>query len=437
MIMRKLISALSLLLLSLSLISAASISGGIPIREDLFWSEEELKNIDFSAPLSNSEREYYENTHIYLVTASPSEPVYIYFGHAGIAIETPDMPEVMFDYGSFRFDESFYMNFIFGRLYYTIIESYSSYRYDSFIAEDRTVEKLELMISPEAKKAVIGFLSYNILPENSTYLYHYYNDNCATRLRDIYNAATGGEFRKWAENIDTGKSFRAWSTPYMHPSLFFAFILNYLQGPNVDKPVTLYDACFLPDILLSSIEEFEKASAETMYETQTREATPETYSLTLRSIGIAAVFSVLILLTATKYRLLRIIGDITAGFIWLLMGLLSVVLLFMMVATNHNVTYGNWNVMIISPFVLILAFLHFSSLGRKEKRKSIGRISRLMLIVSSTMLVLKGCLMDMMIQDNLAYYIFAISAYASEYAVSVLSASRLAPSMRQEYVLGQ
>ena len=75
------------------------------------------------------------------MTASPSEPVYIYFGHAGIAIETPDMPEVMFDYGSFRFDESFYMNFIFGRLYYTIIESYSSYRYDSFIAEDRMMDR--------------------------------------------------------------------------------------------------------------------------------------------------------------------------------------------------------------------------------------------------------------------------------------------------------
>ena len=434
--MRSLVSIL-LFLFSIQIASAASFTGGIPIREDLFWSEEELSKVDFTSPLTDEERDYYENTHIYVVTASPSEPVYVFFGHAGIVVATPDTPEVMFDYGTFRFNDGFYTNFIFGRLYYSVIESYASFRYDDFIATDRTIKKIELMLTPEAKKAVIGFLAYNVLPENETYLYHYYKDNCATRLRDIYNAATDGEFREWAESIDTGKSFRAWSTPYMSRSLFFAFILNYLQGPNVDKPVTLYDACFLPDILLSSIEEFEKASAETMYETQTREATPETYSLTLRSIGIAAVFSVLILLTATKYRPLRIIGDITAGFIWLFMGLLSVVLLFMMVATNHNVTYGNWNVMIISPFVLILAFLHFSSLGRKEKRKSIGRISRLMLIVSSTMLIIKGCLMDMMTQDNLAYYIFAISAYVSEYAVSVLSASRLAPSMRQEYVLGQ
>ena len=151
--MRKLISIL-VLLLSIQMLGAASVQGGIPIRDDLFWSEEELSKIDFSAPLDDDEKEYYENTHIYIVTAAPSEPVYIYFGHAGIAIDTPDMPEVMFDYGTFRFDDSFYMNFIFGRLYYTVIESYSSFRYDDFIASDRTVKKIELQLSPEAKKAV-------------------------------------------------------------------------------------------------------------------------------------------------------------------------------------------------------------------------------------------------------------------------------------------
>ena len=435
--MRKLISSLFLLLLMLPFLSAASVSGGIPIRDDLFWSEEELQDVDFSAPLTDKEREYYENTHIYLITAAPSEPVYIYFGHAGIAIETPDSPEVMFDYGSFRFDDSFYINFIFGRLYYTIIESYSSYRYDEFMYADRTVERIELMVSPEAKKAIIGFLSYNMRPENNTYLYHYYEDNCATRPRDIYNAATGGAFREWAGNIETGKSFRAWSTPYMSPSFFFAFVLNYLQGPSVDRPVSLYEACFLPDVLLSAISEYEAKEPETLYQTRTREATPERYSLALRSVILAALFSAAILLTATRSRALRIIGDLVSAALWLFMGILSTVLLFMMVATNHNVTYGNWNVLIISPLVLALATLHIASLGRKERRRSIGRIVRPMLMLSCILLVLKGCLMDMMIQDNLSYYIFAIAAYASEYLVSVLSASRLAPSARQEYVLGQ
>ena len=223
----------------------------------------------------------------------------------------------------------------------------------------------------------------------------------------------------------------------MHKSLFFAFVLNYLQGPRVDRPVSLYDACFLPDVLISAVSRYEGSEPEILHETRTREATPESYSLTGRSIIISAVAAFFILLTGAKHKALRIIGDISSALIWLSMGILSSVLLFMMVATNHNVTYGNWNVMIISPVVLVLSFLHFSSIGRKEKRKSIGRVSRTMLITASVLLVLKGCLLDMMIQDNLAYYIFALSAYASEYYVSVRSVYRSVPLKRPEYVLGR
>ena len=434
--MRKLVSLL-LIVFSVQMISAASFNGGIPIREDLFWSEEELSKVDFTKPLENEEKEYYENTHIYIVTASPAEPVYVYFGHAGIVVDTPDNPEVMFDYGSFRFNDGFYLNFVYGRLYYSVIESYASWRYDDFINADRTIRRIELQLTPEAKKATIGFLSYNVLPENETYLYHYYKDNCATRLRDIYNAATGGEFRKWAESIDTGKSFRTWSTEYMSRSLFFSFILNYLQGPSIDEPISLYQACFLPDVLLKAVEEFEGMSADTLYQTRTREDTPESYSLVLHSLPISAAFSILILLAASRRKTIRVILDLAAGLTWLFMGILSLILLFVMVATNHDVTYGNWNILIISPFVLILSALHFASCGRRERRKSIGRISRLMLILVSSMLIIKGCLMDYMIEDNLTYYIFAIAAYAAEYAVSVLSASHSAPSSRRKYVLGQ
>ena len=116
--MRKLLPLLIAMILALPLY-AASVEGGIPIRGDLFWSEEELAKMDFNAQLTDDEREYYENTHIYLVTASPADPVYVYFGHAGIAVDAPDRDEIMFDYGSFRFSDGFYINFILGRLYYS------------------------------------------------------------------------------------------------------------------------------------------------------------------------------------------------------------------------------------------------------------------------------------------------------------------------------
>ena len=435
--MQKAIAMMLLIVIAIMDAGAASTMGGIPVRDDLFWSEEELSHVDFSAPLTDDERTYYENSHIYLLTAAPSEPVYVYFGHAGIIVSVPDRNEIMFDYGTFRFDKGFYLNFALGRLYYSLIASPAIYRIGSFMDEDRTVRRIELDLTPAEKKAVIGFLAYNSLPENEIYLYDYYRDNCATRPRDIYNAATGGEFRRWAERIETGKSFRAWSTPYMHPSFFFAFILNYLQGPMVDRPVMLYEACFLPDVLMKAVEEFEGMEAETLYETVTREETPGHYSLILRTIPAAAALAFAIMLTASKHKSLRIVGDISAAAFWLFIGILSSVLVFMMAATNHSVTYWNGNAIILSPAVIALAFLHLASLGKKERRQPIHSLSRAFLMIATLMLIAKGCLMGEAPQDNIAYYLTAFAGYGAETAATGLSLSRSIPQQRRRYAQDQ
>lgn len=410
-------------------LAAASQAGGIPVREGLFHSEEELGNTDFSPALTDEEREYYEDCHIYIVTASPTEPVYAYFGHAGIEVEAPGMPAVMFDYGTFTFDESFYMNFALGRLYYRLFETYADYRYADFLYADRTVRRLELQLSPERKKAVIGFLAYNGLPENNTYLYNYYKDNCATRIRDIYNATTDGAFREWAASIDTGRSFREWSTPCMAPSFFFAFILNYLQGPMVDKDIDLYDAAFLPDVLLSAIEGYEGRDSELVHRTETRPDVPESYSVALRSIPLSAAFAAVILLSLSKRRWIRRISDAAAGLAWLFLGLLSSVLLFMMAATNHDVTYWNQNALLISPAVIALAILHCASLGRTERRRAIGRLSFIFLAIAAVLLFLS--LIGVIRQDSIAYFIVSISGYAAECISARYACRPFRPQPRQ------
>ena len=433
--MRRLLFVIIMLLLILPLPSA-SVEGGIPIRADLFWSEEELAKMDFTAPLSDEEREYYENTHIYLVTASPADPVYVYFGHAGIAVDTPDMDEVMFDYGSFRFSDGFFINFILGRLYYSCIETYASYRYDDFVRADRTIKKIELEMTPEAKKTTIAFLNYNVLPENEVYLYHYYNDNCATRPRDIYNATTDGDFREWAEQRNCG-TFRSWSTLYLSKSLFFNYVLNFLQGPSIDKPISLYEATFLPDVLMDAVAEYQGSIAETTYETKTREPLPDSYSLTLHSIPLLLAGAIIILLTASKRKWLRVIGDLLSSFIYLFFAVLSAILVFVMCFTNHNVTYGNWNFLFIPPFIIVLTVLHLASLGKKERRKSIAFFSRIMLIVTLVLLTIKGCLMSIMIQDNIVYYLTALVLYGSEMAATAISSSRSNLSSHRKYAQDQ
>ncbi len=408
---------------------AASIQGGSEVRPGLFYSEEELGKIDFGGQLSESDREYLDDVGISIITAAPAEPVYIYFGHSGLSVSIPGKESVMFDYGTFSFSESFYHDFIFGLLYYSVSEAYESWRIDQFISEDRTTTRLSLDLSPEAKRGVLEFLSKNAQPENRTYLYHYYEDNCATRIRDIYNSAEGGGFREWAESIDTGKSYRDWSTPYMSPSLFFALFLNYLQGPSIDDPINLYQACFLPDVLERTIAEYEGENPELLYQTKTRKPVPENYTLTARAAAVAAVAAALISMTGARRRWIRRTGDAIAAFIFIALAVMSSILVFMMFFTNHDVTYMNANALIISPLVLIPGILHLISIW-KEKRRAIGlSASALMLIALITMLLQ---LITPFHQDNAFCYIIALMIYASD-AISARSSFRLRPSGHRGY----
>ena len=390
---------------------SASVAGGQELRPDLFYSEEELGKVSFSDDLTESEREYYDSVEISLITACPSEPVYMYFGHSALSVSVPGKDAIIFDWGTFAFSPDFYKQFAFGLLYYSLTASYRDSRIVQFEWEDRTTTEIPLELTPEAKRGILLFLDENIKPENTTYQYHYYKDNCATRIRDIYAYSKPG-FREWAESIETGKSYRDYAMPCFAPSLFFAYFLNYLQGPEIDEPLNLYQACFLPEILEEAISEFEGCGRSVIYETRSREAVPENYSLELRAAIIGIVMMIFPLMTISRRRSVRRAGDIVTGLEEVFLGILSLILLFVMTMTNHDVTYWNINLLVIPPAILVSAILHFMSLGRKERRKALWQSGFLCTFLMAIALLIQ--LITTFHQGNAAYYISILPFYAAE-----------------------
>ena len=402
----------------------ASVSGGSQLRPGLFYSEEELGKTSFGEELSESERSYYGQMEISLITASPAEPVYLYFGHSALNVKAPGKDAVSFDWGTFAFSPDFYRQFAFGLLYYTLTAGYSDSRLLQFEWEDRTTTEVPLLLTPEAKKGIASFLERNIQPENVTYQYHYYKDNCATRIRDIYAHAEPG-FREWAESIETGRSYRDYAMPCLSPSLFFAYFLNFLQGPEIDEPLSLYQACFLPAVLQDAVAEFESVEPAVLYETKTREPVPESYSLEARALAIGAACMAVILLSYSRRRWVRRIGDALSAIIYITAAAMSSILVFMMLFTNHDVTYGNINPFIISPFTIVLAALHIMAMGsRKEglRRRELGTVAAV--LFAAAFLALLFQLLTPFHQDNAPFYITAFMAYGADAAGTVASAIR-------------
>lgn len=414
--MKRHIALLLSLLLAGSVFSASINKSLIPVRTDLFNSQEELNRFDFKQELSKDENEFYNSVEFYLLIGGPGSLVWENFGHSAFICKMPDGDKISFDYGMFSFNEGFYKNFALGRLYYSVMESYAKYRVASLEADDRTIEYLPLILTNTEKRNLLAFLEYNARDDNKTYLYNYYYDNCATRLRDAYNAITDNDFKSWASNIKSEETLRAYSKRYLSRSSFpVAWAINYLLGPKVDLPITLWEAMFLPDVLNEAISDYQGNESEIIYQSKSRAETPDKYNFFLYSIILVLFISLPILLTKSSKRYLRRIGDILSAIILFILGAMSLVLLFLMTASIHDVTYLNTNVIILSPLLLVLSLLHCIALGKKERRKGIKNISLVLLLLTISMFIMKIIFMEFCIQENIEYYILALAIYASEF----------------------
>ena len=405
-------AALLLVALSIFTTSAASIAPeGFP---NPFPSRENLLKFDFSEEVDNRR---YEDINIYLVSTEGGDQVYALFGHTSMEIELPGYFDNFYDYGFFTFKDGFYMNFALGKLYYNIYRTDAMWRMETFRSEDRTVHKTLLPLTPSQKKGIIAFLDYNSLPENNTYLYDYYRDNCATRVRDIMDEATGGEFKAWSDAIPSGESFRSSSNHYMEAQFFPAFAINYLEGPKVDRLLSRWDMMYLPEELMKGAEEFFDVVTNIAYRSETR--TPYKGLSLLQNSVIFGVFLFILIYLESSIRKkgLRRTIDIVMGIFYILLFVMSSVLLFMMVFTNHDVTYMNENILFLNPLIILFAFDAFR--GKDFKRRK--TYSLFFSAVIAVLLLLKGFMPTVFIQDNMSaiavtllIYLGNITAYYVE-----------------------
>lgn len=408
--MSKRLLILVAILLTMFNLSAVSISGNK--LENTFESEKNLALFDFTK-IEEGEEDFLDNTHFYLQTMAQGDEIYTWFGHSGLVVVNEKYGfERCFDWGVFAFSPTFYIDFIFGRLYYSLMVTNPNYSISQAEGENRELSRRELNIPREAKRGVINFLNYNALDENSTYLYHHYNDNCATRIRDIYNAATSGSFRKWAESIETNMSYRDYTTKLMGRSFIVNWTLNFLQGPSIDKKLNLYQACFLPHVLDEAIEKYTQNDKNIIV--QGKETKISDKNLVLESATVALIISMILIWAYSKNKR---IWALLMSILLLFFSILSSVLLFMMCFSNHDVTYFNENIIFLNPSLFLALGSTLTLLFSKKKReaKLCLSVMKISFVLTLSLLILKGLFMTVFIQDNIAQIIFMLIIYLSSF----------------------
>ncbi|MDR2758715.1 MAG: DUF4105 domain-containing protein [Spirochaetaceae bacterium] len=322
-----------------------------------------------------------------IAVMGPGDELYFWWGHIALIVEdTVSGQSRFYDYGLFSFKSNhFFVNFALGRLLYSCGVSPTDININNYIKTNRDVTIYTLDLPAIQKEAVWSFVEQNVLPENRDYYYHHFKDNCATRIRDIIDLATDGQFKERFIHAPGRFTLRQHVRRHTWFSPFFDWFLNFLMGQDIDTPITVWEEMFLPAEIGNRIQDFRYidpfgeermlvASTENLYRAVNRPAVldkPRRQWIRELFLGIfiAAALVFLFWLRKVKPKTGRVLLGLTQSFLGLFFGIAGVLLFFMTFFTNHDYTYHNSNFLYVNPLILAAVPLGIKvARGRDQKK---------------------------------------------------------------------
>lgn len=322
-----------------------------------------------------------------VVVMGPGDELYLWWGHVGIVVEDALSGDGRFyDWGVFSFEnKNFFLNFALGRLLYSCMASPEDYNFSRGRASNRDITVYTLDLPAEKKLELLRFAENNVLPENRDYWYHHFDDNCATRVRDILDTATGGAFAARYRDAPGRFTLREHVRRHTWFSPFWDWFLNFLMGRNIDKPITVWQEMFLPSEIGMRIADFTYtdewgterqlvSGVEVMNRAAGRPAVldgPPPKQLWPLAVGLAFAAAGLLFAAGragTRRRLFRIADGLFQAALGLWFGAAGLVLYFMSFFTNHDYTYHNLNVFVHPLLLAALPLGLIAAFAKNEQR---------------------------------------------------------------------
>jgi hypothetical protein len=269
----------------------------------------------------------------------------------------------------------------------------------SYAAADRTVYRNRIHLTQAEARALDEFVRWNYEPENRAYFYHYFRDNCSTRLRDALDLVLGETLRDAFAGRVTPRSYR-WHTRRLVQEVGWVDQgLSFLLGTRGDLPRTEWEAMFIPMELLRNLEGVERPGRveespyllgprETLYRAARPPApeSPPGFSLLwpLLGLGIAGALGIL----ATRADRHRWAGwGLALGVsLW---GIFSAALggiLVMAWLTDHDFIQWNVNLLHLSPAGILLAGTSLVAVARPGGRAGAGAFAIALAIAAISVL---------------------------------------------------
>lgn len=215
----------------------------------------------------------------------------------------------------------------------------------------------------------------------------------------------------------------------MGNNVFIMWVLNYIQGPLIDKKITKWQEMFLPYYLEKYLIEYSNTlekplvgDIEVVNTDKTRkQILDHNYPVVLVSFifGIVLALVTYILITIgfkSKKTFLRVSSRVLIGtllfVIFTFLTIISSALLFMMIFSNHDFAYNNINILFINPILILLSINSLLFIFDKiNSYQRIQKISRFFSIITFICLLLPAISIYVFYQSNLPIILTVLPLY--------------------------
>ena len=297
---------------------------------------------------------------ISLLTCSQGRDVSSAFGHSALRVKDYNNGrDFVFNYGTFSFEEPhFFLRFLKGDLnYFLSVNSFNAFK-RSYDAVGRGIVEQPLNLTKAQAAEIYAFLLDNYKPSNRYYLYDFLQDNCATRIRDIFDRNGFS-----VSDTLTGYTYRDELQRLVGDRRWMMFGIDLILGAKTDRKITVRESTFLPDRLSEVL----TAYSNTEIDGEPLASSPSRISMPARGPGklkevlskatspftvftlLFILYLVIYLRSSNKWKFMNICSTVT----YIILGTGGVIICLMWFATNHVWTENNWNLIWMNPLFLI------------------------------------------------------------------------------------
>jgi hypothetical protein len=305
----------------------------------------------FVFKLKAQQQQLSEEAEISVLTIGPGVSLYDSFGHNAFRIKDDKTQiDFVFNYGVYDFDTpNFYTKFARGKLNYRIGLNYYEDFFDSYKSQNRNIREQVLNLSLTEKQRLFNYLLNNYKPENKYYLYDFFFDNCATKIRDVIPIILKGDINFNVPKDFKQKTFRHLIQDHVDRNSWGGFGIDIALGSVIDKKATPEEHMFLPHYIYVFFENATITNDKPLVKQSTvlylKKEKPTSNNFLTSPLFVFGIIS-LIILSVTFFDFKKNTQSIWLDvIIFSFTGIIGVLVLLLWFATDHSATAQNYNLL--------------------------------------------------------------------------------------------